>query len=337
MDTTTADASRAQGPGVDRRTVRAAIELASRAPSVHNSQPWRWVVGPRSAHLYADLRRWLPATDADGRDMAVSCGAALHHLRVALAAFGLAGEVRRLPNPDEGDHLAAVSLRAAPAAEADMTLVAAIGARRTDRRRYGSWEVPASFVEELVERAADQGVVLRQVTSGHARRTLRAAIREAGAVQEDTPGYRTETALWSGTAVDGTGIPAANLLRDPVATGDGTARRFTPGTLEQERSGEDDGAVLLVLGTASDDTLSRLRAGEAASAVLLHATALGLATCPLSQPLEVGSTRTVVRDRVLGGTLCPQLVLRVGWAPSGDPLPATPRRAVDETIEAMPT
>ena len=71
---------------VDRRTVRAAIELASRAPSVHNSQPWRWMVGPHSVHLYADLRRWLPATDADGRDLVVSCGAALHHLRVALAA-----------------------------------------------------------------------------------------------------------------------------------------------------------------------------------------------------------------------------------------------------------
>ncbi|WP_214401441.1 Acg family FMN-binding oxidoreductase [Pseudonocardia lacus] len=332
------------GPAVDERTVRAAIDLASRAPSVHNSQPWRWVVGPRSVHLYADLRRWLPATDADGRDMALSCGAVLHHLRVALSAAGLAAEVHRLPNPDEGDHLAAVTLRAAKGtgavAEADLGLAIAISERRTDRRRYGSWDVPSAFVDEMVARAAEQGAVLRVVSDGYSRRVLLGAIRDAARIQESDPRYRAETAAWTGMAVDGLGVPPRNLLRDPVGTGGDTARRFTPGTLDQgpgpDGEGAGDGALLLVLGTASDDTLSQLRAGEAASAVMLHATRLGLATCPLSQPLEVGETRIVVRDRVLGGTLSPQLVLRVGWAPGGKPLPATPRRAVDDTIERMP-
>ncbi len=321
---------------VDRRTVRAAIELAARAPSVHNSQPWRWLLGPHSVHLYADLRGWLPTTDADGRDLVVSCGAALHHLRVALAATGLAAEVHRLPNPDESDHLAAVTVRPAAPAEADLGPAKAMLARRTDRRRYSTWGVPDGFVDELVELAADQGGVLRPVTSARLRRALEDAIRQADLVQENTPGYRTETALWSGGAVDGAGIPAANLLADPLDTGSGTARRFSSGTLEQARDGEEDGALLLVLGTSSDDTLSQLRAGEAASAVLLHATALGLATCPLSQPLEVGETRAAVRDQVLGGTLSPQLVLRIGWAPTGPPLPTTPRRPVDDTIERMP-
>jgi nitroreductase len=331
---------------LDQRTLRAAIELASHAPSVHNSQPWRWVLGPHSVHLYADVRRWLPTTDADGRDLVVSCGAVLHHLRVAAAAAGLAAQVHRLPNPDEEDHLAALELhsgggrgqlelRPGSAAEADLGLAKTVLARRTDRRRYSDWDVPSGFVDELVERAAEQGAVLRPVT-GHARKVLLAAIRDADHTQEDAPGYRTETALWSSGATDGAGIPPTNLLADPIGTGGGTARRFSAGTLEQDTGPEDDGALLLVVGTASDDTLSRLRAGEAASAVLLHATALGLATCPLSQPLEVGGTRAVVRDKVLGGTLSPQLVLRVGWAPTGPALPPTPRRPVDQTIERMP-
>jgi hypothetical protein len=323
------------GATVDRRTVRAAIELAAHAPSVHNSQPWRWVVGPHSVHLYADRRRWLPSTDADGRDLVVSCGAVLHHLRVALAATGLAAEVLRLPNPDEEDHLAAVTVRPATATDADLALAQVLLDRRTDRRRYGSWPVPDGFIAELIELAADQGAVLRPVTSAHMRDVLRAAIREADQVQEDTAGYRTETALWSGGATDGAGIPAANLLRDPAGSG-GPTRRFSAGTIEQAPSGEEDGAALLVIGTASDDTLSRLRAGEATSAVLLHATELGLAGCPLSQPLEIGRTRAIVREQVLGGTLSPQLVLRVGWAPTGPALPATPRRPVDDTIERMP-
>jgi len=89
--------------------------------------------------------------------------------------------------------------------------------------------------------------------------------------------------------------------------------------------------VLTVLGTASDDTLSRLRAGEALSAVLLTATTLGLASCPLSRPLEVGSTRRSLRDDVLVGTVSPQLVLRLGWPVVGPSLPGTPRRSFADT------
>jgi nitroreductase len=284
-------------------------------------------------HLYADLSRWLPATDADGRDLVLSCGIVLHHLQIALAAAGIGAFVHRMPNPDQPDHLAAVELRSGPPADADLELANAIVRRRTDRRRFTDWEVPEGFLREFVTKAAEQGALLRSVSEGRERSVLLAAIRVAAAEQEMDTAYRTETAVWSGRVADDTGVPASNLLRDPVGTGAGTARRFAEGFLEQADSGEEDGATLLVLGTASDDRLSQLRAGEAASAVLLHATALGLATCPLSQPLEVDGARVTIRDAVLGGTLCPQLVLRVGWAPIGPELPPTPRRPIEQTVE----
>ena len=67
----------------DPETVRAVLTMATQAPSVHNSQPWRWRVGSESLHLYADLSRHLPRTDPDCREMLVSCGAALHHCTTA--------------------------------------------------------------------------------------------------------------------------------------------------------------------------------------------------------------------------------------------------------------
>ncbi|GAA0926196.1 Acg family FMN-binding oxidoreductase [Pseudonocardia zijingensis] len=317
---------------VDRRTVRSALALAVRAPSVHNSQPWRFVLGRTSVHLHTEPARWLPATDPNGRDLLVSCGIVLHHLRVALAAAGIRASVTRLPNPDQPDHLAAIELHAGPPAEADLGLVAAITCRRTDRRRFADWDVPDAFVRELIGRAAEQGAVLRSAAAGHERSLLLAAINDAAAVEDDDPACRAETALWSGRVADDTGVPAANLLREAPVARAAPARRFAQGVLEQDED-VDDGAVLLVLGAASDDPLSQLRAGEAASAVLLHATELGLATCPLSQPLEVDSAQIRIRDAVLGGTLCPQLLLRVGWAPAGPELPATPRLPIDETVE----
>lgn len=283
--------------------------------------------------MYADLSRWLPATDADGRDLVLSCGIVLHHLRSALAAAGIAASVQRMPNPDEPDHLAVVELRSGPPADAELGLANAIVRRRTDRRRFTDWEVPEGFLRKLETRAAEQGALLRVADGGHERSFLLAAIRIAAALQEEDTAYQTETAVWSGRVADDAGVPADNLLRDPVGAGAGTARRFAEGFLEQADSRAEDGATLLVLGTASDDRLSQLRAGEAASAVLLHATALGLATCPLSQPLEVNGARVTIRDAVLGGTLCPQLVLRVGWAATGPELPPTPRRPIEQTVE----
>jgi len=314
---------------VDRQTIRAAVELGSHAPSVHNSQPWRWRLDGRSLLLQADLRRWLPATDADGRDLVVSCGAVLHHTRIALAASGLHAVVHRIPDPARADDLAALELSPRNPVDADVELAATILRRRTDRRRFSTWEVPASMQATLVQRAAEQGALLRVVT-GRARRRLESALRDAAAAQDDTPAYRTETAVWSGAESSDDGVPAANLLVEPPDPAHG--RRFTPGRIEQDPAGEPDGALLAVIGTASDDTLSQLRAGEALSAVLLHANLLGLASCPLSQVLEVDDTRRVLRDDVLDGAISPQLVLRLGFPPPGAPLPATPRRPIAEVL-----
>ena len=88
----------------------------------------------------------------------------------------------------------------------------------------------------------------------------------------------------------------------------------------------------MVLGTASDDRLSQLRAGEALSAVLLQATQQGLASCAVSQALENRATRRAVQESVLDGTLCPQIVLRLGWAPANAPVPPTPRRPLAEIL-----
>jgi nitroreductase len=318
---------------IDRGTVRAAIGLATRAPSVHNSQPWRLLLGQRSVHLYADLRRRLPATDEDGRDLVVSCGAALHHLRVALAATGTGAVVHRLPNPDEVQHLAAVELSRGLAAETDLGLVAAIAKRRTDRRPFSTWPVPDEFLQRLADHAAAQGAVLRTISDDHVRARLLALLAESASAQDQRPGYDTELALWSGRRTGEDGIPTGNLLRHAPASEAHAARRFSAGDLDADR--DMDGATLLVLGTASDDPLSQLRAGEALSAVLLHATDLGLATCPLSQPLEVPATRRAIRDEILDGTLFPQLFVRIGWV-SGPPLPATPRRPIGDVVDQLP-
>jgi nitroreductase len=317
---------------LDQDTVMTAIEAAGLAPSLHNTQPWRFRLSERQVDLYADRSRWLPATDGDERDLVLSCGAALHHLRVALAAQGIPASVSRLPDPQQRDLLARVQLDVDhPVTDPGADLFPFIAARRTDRRPFRNWPVPDAFVQALVERAAEQGGLLREIRDAHARDAVMRAIREAATVQQDVPGYRAELAEWTGR-IGSDGVPPANLLQS-AAGAVTAAREFPAGDITTPESTRPETVMLMVLGTTSRDRLSQLRAGEALSAVLLQATEHGLATCPLSQPLEIGDTRRLLDDEVLGGTLSAQIVLRVGWAPAVPPLPPTPRRSVSDTIE----
>ncbi len=337
---------------VDSGTVHAALELAGRAPSVHNTQPWRWQLGSAAIHLYADCARWLPATDPDARDLLMSCGAWLHHLRMALAASNIGVTVDRLPDPDDPDLLAVVALR--PGAEgSDLALaseqVAAIGVRQSDRRIFGEWPVPPAFLAQLVDSAAEQGAVLRAVTEPLDQQTLAIALRTAEVEHADTVGYEAELRTWTGLATPGgpVGIPAGVIPTSGSRAGT-PARRFAGGDLDgavgvDGAGTATDAATVLILGTSSDDRLSHLRAGEAVSAVLLRATTLGLGSSVLSEPLELAGTRELVRDEVLGGTLSPQLVLRIGWPPAAGPVPLrTARRSPaseepDRPSDRLPT
>ena len=195
--------------------------------------------------------------------------------------------------------------------------------------------VPADHLQALVEQARRTGALLLPVTDPAMRQRLTATLTDAAHRQEFAPGYAAELQQWTHRYAAGhDGVSATTVTAAPVGlTGVSLLRRFPRGTLTQpravarRRSGDDDAAELLVIVTAHDDPLDWLRAGEATSAVLLAATGLGLATTPLSQPLEVEATRHALRWDVLRVPEHPQLVVRVGWPATGAAeLPSTPRR-----------
>jgi nitroreductase len=316
----------------DHDTIHTALSLATRAPSIHNSQPWRWRVGTQSLHLYADPDRHLPNTDPDSRDLLLSCGASLNHAVVALAALGWQAKVHRLPNPAEPQHLAAIEVYRHPASELDVTLAAAIPRRRTDRRLYNAWCVPDADVALMGARAARAGVMLRQVAL---LPKLQRIVAQAVWQHATDHNYLIELSTWSGRHASLAGVPARNTPpSDPTAPIPG--RLFAGPALAQppDASPKDDAAMVLALGTKDDSPLARLRAGEATSLMLLTATALGLASCPVTEPLEIAETREAVKEDVFGDSGFPQMLLRIGWAPvNADPLPSTPRRPLSDVVE----
>ncbi|MEU8894775.1 NAD(P)H nitroreductase [Nocardia sp. NPDC048505] len=315
----------------DAETLHAALDLAIRAPSVHNSQPWRWRITGSAVQLCADPERHLPATDPQQRGLILSCGAALHHLRVAMAMLGWESAVTYLPEPGDPDHLAAVEFTPREPVRADFELSAAVLHRRSDRRRYTSWRVPPGYIRAIAAHASRNGAVVRHVPEGLRAHLARPA-REAVDQHAEDPEYQRELARWSGRRGTADGVPAAN---SPVPHADDEipVRAFAGPELP-DRTQHPDAAEWLVLCTAADDRRSRLRAGEAISAALLTATDLGLSSCLQTEPLGVPELRADIRTHVLLDCAYPQAMVRVGWVPTcAAPLPHTPRRPVAEVVE----
>ncbi len=199
----------------DTETIRTALALATRAPSVHNSQPWQWRVGPQSLHLYSDPDLHLPNTDPDRRDLMLSCGASLNHCVIALAALGWQSTVHRFPNPADPNHLAAIELQRRVPAELDIALAAAIPRRRTDRRIFSSWPVPPGDIALMGSRAARAGVKLLRVEDVTG---LKDVVQQAARAHTADDEYLHELTVWSGRHGSLAGVPARNTpAPDPAA------------------------------------------------------------------------------------------------------------------------
>ncbi|MFE1285785.1 Acg family FMN-binding oxidoreductase [Streptomyces sp. NPDC058751] len=324
---------------LDVNTIKALVADATAAPSLHNAQPWafRCLRDTGVVRLYADLERALPHTDPDNRGLLLGCGAALFNLRVAAAAAGLASDVRLLPDPASAEFLAEVRLSGAePADGALARLAPAIPRRHSSRFPYRDEEVPATTRERLSEAARLEGADLFFPDAWHVRSVLE-LVQDAEGTEALDPEVHEETVRWTHTeptAADGAadGIPGEAFgprqRGTSVPVRDFAAGRPVPG---RGWAHFEENPNIALLGTARDEPVDWLRAGQAMERVLLRATADGLVASLTSQPLQWPDTRWAVRDPV-SAMANVQMVIRLGYGPEGQ---ASPRRPVAEVLDVL--
>lgn len=320
--------------GVDTGLLEKAVTLACRAPSLHNSQPWRWVVDDDAIRLFLESDRVLHATDHSGRAALLGCGAVLDHFRVAMAAAGWAVAVDRLPNPDDPLLLASVDFTPMELiTDGDRGRADAILRRRTDRLPFD--EPPDwNLTEAHLQRAVTAEAVRLDVVPEEFRAVLADASRLADSLRMYDSSYHDELIWWTEVLKLHEGVPQSALIsadeRDRVDVG----RRFpaTSGSNRRVGLGHDRSKVV-VLSTYDNHRVSVLQCGETLSSVLLEATMAGLATCTLTHITELRAGRNLIAA-VIDQTTTPQALIRVGAAPQGEDVPPpTPRRLISDVFE----
>jgi hypothetical protein len=329
------------------------VATAARAPSVHNSQPWQFRVRGSAVELYADRGRMLRRVDPGGREMLISCGAALYGLRLGMRRLGYLPDVELLPDPAQPRLIARVRpVGRAVTSPGEWDLIAAVPHRHTHRGPFAAGQVPARLMDALVRDAAVEGADLHLVSQLAEVRELAELTEAAGRGQLAHPGIRAELREWTRPAGSAArdGVPA-HAWADPswVAEPDPAAgpgppagRQRPPEEPAHERlpqrdfgrpgglpSGGPLPSATAVLTTAGDSPADWLAAGQALDRLLLRAATRWVFASLQSQPLESARFRAEVRDRLhLDGM--PQMLLQFGRAGTA---PATARRPAAELID----
>ena len=320
---------------VDADVVKQAVYLACRAPSLHNSQPWRWVAQGGVLHLFSDPTRIGRSTDSTGREVIISCGAVLDHLRVAMAAAGWQANVDQFPNPNDPSHLASIDFSPVEfVIDAHRARAEAIRRRRTDRLPFASppdWDA----FEPVLRSTFDADLAVLDVIPEGSRPLLADASRLTEELRRYDSAYHVELQWWTAHSLGP--IPPSALVSETEAQQLDVSRHF-PASGRGTRRAEigPDRSKVLVLSTYDDSRGCALESGEVLSTVLLECTMAGLATCTLTHMIEVTPAREIVR-RLTGKHGMPQVLIRVGKAPENEtPPPTTPRRPLIDVLEIRP-
>jgi hypothetical protein len=321
-------------PLAEDGVVRKLIGAAAAAPSIHNTQPWRFRVTGDLIELHGDPDRMLWVADPRGRGLHLSCGAALVNLRLAIRTLSAKPLVWPLPDPQgEPTLLASVQLQSSRPADArERELFEMIGRRHSSRAPFSARPVPDATAAELEQAAGSEFALLRALNDRDAALVLELAAAADQALETDFD-HRVELSRWIGTEGDD-GVPADALAYRPdagPASGPAPVRDFgyAAPAVERPAGRYEPRPQLAVLSTARDEPGDWLRAGQALQRVLLTAAGHGLATSLLYQPIERHDAEHQ------GGSWwpwpeCPQVIIRFGYGPPG---PGTPRRRVEDILE----
>jgi hypothetical protein len=324
--------------GLPSYALQFVAEVAGRAPSVHNTQPWLIRATTDGAvELLADRSRQLLHADPHGRELHVSCGAALFGLRLGIGLLGYRPEVTLFPDESEPDVLARLRRgQATDVTRSDRALLSALTRRHTHRGPFTHEPVAPELLARLQDVVAKEGAELTLVT-GERRAALADLVQHADRRQQLDPAHRQELRTWTpGREGRPDGVPATAYPAVPPRPGRdeliqrdfGLAR---PGHGHRAGPHVVGATTAVALSTQDDVRAAWLAAGAALHHALLVAADSWVFASIHTQPLQLLDVRQEVSELVGAGHV--QMLLTLGHAHVA---PVTPRRPTHDVLLGEP-
>ncbi|WP_135449161.1 Acg family FMN-binding oxidoreductase [Tabrizicola caldifontis] len=314
-------------------TVQELVRMATLAANGHNTQPWRFRLDGQNVSILPDPSRRTAVVDPDDHHLFASLGCATENLVIAAAALGRHGEVVIGPGADPKIDIALSS-----AQPGRQDLFQAIPLRQSTRSIYDGQPVSAADLARLEAAAREEGVTVLIFTDAADRDAILDFVVAGNSAQMDDPAFVQELADWirfsSARAVEtGDGLFAA-CSGNPVMP-EWIGRRMFPLVFRKDSENDkyraqirSSAGVAVFIGAAADPQ-HWIRVGRSFQRFALEATALGIRTAHVNQPVEVSQVRAEFARWLGNPEVRPDLVVRFGRAPA---LPMSLRRPVSAVL-----
>jgi nitroreductase len=322
-------------PASDRDLIR----YATLAANGHNTQPWRFRMGPQGIDILPDLSRRTPVVDPDDHHLFASLGCAVENLSIAASAAGRGGETLFEPGGEGGVRYEfGTGTGTGTGTGDDAALFDAIPLRQSTRSDYDGSAVSGADLRLLEAAAAMPGVDLALFTERRQIDQLRNLVIAGNTAQLADPAFVAELKHWlrfgpNAAMASGDGLysPASGnpalpdwlgpRLFDLVFNADAENTKYA-------RQINTSSGIAVFVATRSDPE-HWVQAGRACQRFSLQATALGLKTAHINQPVEVPGLRADLAALVGLPGRRPDIVMRFGRAPA---MPMSARKPVDAVM-----
>jgi hypothetical protein len=318
--------------GSDALLKRELVRYATLAPSSHNTQCWKFQIGPSAISILPDLTRRCPAVDPDDHHLFVSLGCASENLVQAALAKGLSAQPRL--NPATGE----ITLALETSKPFDSPLFQAIPKRQCTRAVFDGKAISPAELQLLEKAGSGDGVHLVLLTDANAIEKILEYVAAGNVAQMNDAAFVQELKTWirfgkdeAVSTGDGLFSGASSNPSVPRWVGSRLFDVFFTAKNENEKYAKQirSSAGIAIFVSESNDKAHWVEAGRCYQRFALQATALGIRNAMINQPVEVAALRPQLAAYLGIGARRPDLIARFGRGPL---MPRSLRRPVEHVI-----
>ena len=306
---------------------------ASKAPSEHNTQPWKFHITDSTITVLPNLDVALPVVDRNNRELFISLGCAVENLCIAASYFGYTTHIIECS-------IEVIILELTKnALTIEDSLFHQIEKRQTNRNIYNGNKISDGILQQLQSIPKENGIqfYFTEINTPFAN-TITQYIMKGNEIQMADIAFKNELLSWmrfNKKQVEAThnGLsylvfgnpPLPRILARPIVS-----LFLKPNAQNKSDRKKIDSSSHFVVCASQRDTIEEwINLGRTLQRFLLKVTEIGISYAFLNQPCEVAALAFDLREKLPVNKEHPTLIMRIGYAKQ---IPYSPRKKIETLL-----